>query len=68
VLKTQLIGNEKTTNIQEKEMKHNLSFVSIVQPCNPANGEAKLVKKDAIEGLAPSSTSRGQAKPQHHPF
>jgi hypothetical protein len=35
-----------------------LSFTSIAQPSNLVEGEVMLVKKTAIEGLAPSSISR----------
>jgi hypothetical protein len=49
-------------------MKHSLRFESIVQPCDLSEEASKLVKKTTYEGLAPSSTSKGQAKPKHHPF
>jgi hypothetical protein len=40
----------------------------IVQPCSEAVEETKLVKKNTIVELAPSSTSRCQEMSQHHPF
>jgi hypothetical protein len=46
-----LTRNENNKHTKKKEMKNNLSFASILQPCSPAVEEVKLVKKNAIEGL-----------------